>query len=474
MKTTPIKWALLCCLAVAMGACKSGSSSNSGDTSTKPLLAAFNAAPDMPDVTFLRVEEVWSSIAYGIATGYRSVDADTYNLNFDALLPGDQTGACAGDVNKNGVKDTNECTRLVTKSVNALQDHEYLVALMGLYGALTAQVYDDALHVFSTTSNNGTGDTNMQVQFFNWSSNLGTFDVYLEPPGTNLSVTQVKATLAPGEEYNGLVEQGTYVLTLTPVGQPDNPFYLSQNFDVAKQTRVAFGILDGTNESTSNVKVARFRDQGGDLPDRRLQTLLRTSHVAPKTGNVDIYAQEDYTAPLFANLGLNQTSPYTVIDPSLLNPLELDVTPAGNVGVLLDRELEYLTSGSRTTVFLVDTANGQLKGLLAYDGARRIAPYAELQLVNSLTQNLDYYVIPHNNHVYTSSVTQALGSSSIGGYQQFAPGAYDVYMMRTGTTSIVFGPQEVQMNGGGLYTIVGVPTADITHAAILQLGDFLN
>jgi hypothetical protein len=33
-------------------------------------------------------------------------------------------------------------------------------------------------------------------------------DVYLEPPSTNLSVTQVKATLEPGDEFNGLVDSG--------------------------------------------------------------------------------------------------------------------------------------------------------------------------------------------------------------------------------------------------------------------------
>jgi len=49
-----------------------------------------------------------------------------------------------------------------------------------------------------------------------------------------------------------------------------------------------------------------------------------------------------------------------------------------------------------------------------------------------------------------------------------------VYLMRSGTSTIVFGPQQVQLSGGGLYTLVGVPTADITRADILPLGDFQN
>ena len=94
--------------------------------------------------------------------------------------------------------------------------------------------------------------------------------------------------------------------------------------------------------------------------------------------------------------------------------------------------------------------------------------------MNTLTQNLDFYVIPHDNNVFTSTVTSALSASSIGGSQLFAPGDYDVFLMRTGTTTIVYGPQEVHMAGGGLYTIVGVPTADISRADTLQLGDFQN
>jgi hypothetical protein len=165
---------------------------------------------------------------------------------------------------------------------------------------------------------------------------------------------------------------------------------------------------------------------------------------------------------LFANLALRQTSAYTLIDPTSLSPLEIDVTPAGNVGVLLERQQLSLSIGSFSTLFLVNGANGTLNGLLAVDTARRIAPFAQVRLVNSLTQNLDYYVVPHNNNVFTSTPTEALSAASIGASTLFAPGDYDIVLMRSGTSTIVFGPQEVQMAGGGLYTLVGVPTADIT------------
>jgi len=461
--------------AVLVGFAISGCSKShgSGNGSVKPLLAAFNAASDMPDVTFLRVEEVWSSMPFASGTAYRSVDPDTYTVNFDSLLPGDATTSCQGDVNKNGVKDTNECTRVATESVNVVNGHEYLAALTGKYGALAVRVYDDTPHVFDNITTDGNGvDTNLQVQIFNWSSTLGPVDVYLEPPGANLSVTQVKATLQPGDEYNGLVDSGDYVLTITPVGNPSSPVYTSDNVTLSQQTRVGFGIFDGTSDTTSAVRVTRFRDQGGDLLDRRQPTLLRAANVAPSVGTVDIYAQEDYTHALFSALALNQETQYVTLDPTWLAMLELDVTPTGNVGVLLKRDELSFTKGQRTTYFLAQTSTGAFNSLTGVDATRRLAPYAQLRTVNSFGSSLDFYIIPHGNNVFTSTINESLSTASVGVSQQFAPGSFDIIIAKSGTDTFVYGPQQVTLAGGGIYTIVAVPTDQASRANVLMLDDF--
>jgi len=465
------------CMATALVALATAGCSKShgnGNGATKPLLAAINAADDMPDVTFLRVEEVWQSMAFTSGTAFRSVDPDTYVLNFDALLPGDQTTSCQGDINKNGVKDTNECTRLVSQSVNVVDGHEYLAALTGKYGALAVRVYDDVPHVFNTVATNNTPiDTNLQVQIFNWSNALGAVDVYLEPPGTNLSVTQVKATLQPGDEYNGLIATaGDYVLTITPPGNPNAPVYTSDNVTLSEQTRVGFGIYDGTSDTTSAVRVTRFRDQGGDLLDRRQPTLLRAANVSPAVGTVDIYAQEDYTQAIFTALALNQETPYLTLDPTWLTLLELDVTPTGNVGVLLKRDELSFTKGQRTTYFLAQTSAGAFNSLTGIDQTRRLGPYAQLRSVNSFGSSLDFYIIPHGNNVFTSTINQTLSTASVGASEQFAPGDFDIIIAKSGTDTFVYGPQQVTLAGGGIYTIVAVPTDQLSRANVLLLDDF--
>jgi len=466
-----LAWPFFILATVAMVGCNG--SHSGGEGAARPVLAAFNAVPDLPPATFLREEEVWASIDYGVATDFRSVGADQYDLNFEVRLPGDETTSCQGDVDKDDVKDTNECTRIATQSVNLLGGHEYIVAFLGTYGSTAVRLYDDTPHEFDTSTTDGDGvDENLQVQFFNWSTKLGTFDVYLEPPGTNLSATQVKAALAAGDEYSGLPNGGTYVLTLTAVGNPNAPIYTSETFTLTKQTRVGFAILDGTNESSSVVKVSRFRDQGGDLLDRRVKTFMRVSNVAPDAGNFDIYAEGDYTTPLITNLALKQTSSYLELDPTVLSDLEIDVTPTGNVGVLLTREQTALTKGERATFFLVKTSTGNLDGLKATDSTRRLAPYAQLRLVSSLALSLDFYVVPHGNNVYTSSPTESLFGTSIGATQWFEPGAYDLVIARASTDSFVYGPLEISMTGGGIYTIAAVPTVQTTRADVLLLDDF--
>lgn len=476
-----VLWRSLCVATVSAawlcGCSSSGSSS--GSSSQRPLLAAFNAVPDMAEITFLREEEVWSALEYGRATEFRGVDADQYDVNFDARLPGDETTTCGGDLDLDGTKDDNECTRLQSLSINVLADHEYVVALFGDYENLNIQVYDKLIHVFDTEDVSEDGDpedTNTEVQFFHWSQQLGPVDVYLEPPGTNLSAAQPKGSLELGEEFHALVEQGVYVLSLTPVGEPSTSLYTSETFSLSKQTRVGFAILAPSGGTTSAVKVSRFRDQGGDLLGRRATTELRLAHAAVDTGNVDVFAQEDYSEPFVADLAYQQTSEYSTVNPAVLvDGLQLDITPAGNPGVLLARERTGLSEGTRATFFLLKPTTGSaLDGLLVQDRFRRLAHYAEVRPINGAGSSLDMYVIPRGNNVYTSSPTVTLSAGSSGSIVLREAGSYDVWIARAGTDTHVYGPHRIELAARRAYTIVAVPTADAWHVDAIYLDEFAD
>jgi hypothetical protein len=476
-KVSVWRWLWLAPIGVAAltGCGSSGSSDSSGE---RPVLAAFNAVPDVAEITFLREEEVWSALEYGRATSFNSVDADQYDVNFDARLPGDEATTCEGDIDGDDIKDDDECTRLSSTSINVVNDHEYVMGMFGRFENVRVQVYDKPIHEFDIEETDEDGDpedTNMEVQFLHWSGALGPVDIYLEPPGTNLSAVQVKAALDTGEEFHGLVEQGDYVLSLTPVAEPSAPLYTSESFTLSKQTRVAFAILEAGGDTTSSIKVSRFRDQGGDLFERRVTTQLRLGHVAVDAGNVDVFAQEDYSEPFVADLAYRELSDYSTVDPTVLaDGLQLDITPAGNPGVLLAREQTRLSEGTRATFFLISPTSSTLDGLQVQDRFRRLAHYAEVRSINGTGASLDFYIIPSGDNVFSSTPTDTLSSGSSGSIVLKEPGSYQIVMARSGTDTFVFGPQNVELSATGSYTIVAVPTADAFQTDAVLLDDFTN
>jgi hypothetical protein len=103
---------------------------------------------------------------------------------------------------------------------------------------------------------------------------------------------------------------------------------------------------------------------------------------------------------------------------------------------------------------------------------RRVAPYGQLRFVSSIATSLDFYAVPHGNNIYTSTPVTTLSGGSIGGAVVLDPGSYDVVIARASTDTYLFGPLQVDIAGGGIYTIVAVPTVQTTRADVLLLDDF--
>ncbi|HEY3516805.1 MAG TPA: DUF4397 domain-containing protein [Gammaproteobacteria bacterium] len=297
-------------------------------------------------------------------------------------------------------------------------------------------------------------------------------DLYFERPGTNLSPVQARTTLTSGKEWHGIVPKGDYVITLAPVANPSAAVYTSETFAVQEQTKVAFAIMSGAGEGTSVIRVERFRDQAGALLDRRVQTQLRLANVVREGGTLDIFANEDFTAPLIAGLAERAVSEYVTIPSGSLTDLELDATPAGNPGVLLAREEVDLARGERSTFVLFGSV-GRVDGLRVADPFRRIATHAQLRMINTAAAGLDFFVVRTGSNINTLSPTVNLGSAVATGLQLIDPDTYDIVLTRGGTDDVVFGPKTVELAGGGIYTIVATGRSDLTSADAVLLDDFV-
>ena len=102
-----LRMAFVVTLAATLAACDNGGSSDDSEAPARPLVAGFNAVANMGTITFLREEERWTDLEYGEGTEFRAVGADQYDLNFDSVLPGDETTTCSG-TDGDGVKDEDE------------------------------------------------------------------------------------------------------------------------------------------------------------------------------------------------------------------------------------------------------------------------------------------------------------------------------------------------------------------------------
>ena len=465
---------LVLCAALLIVGCDSSSDDGGDAGEQNPVVGAFNAVSDMSAVTFLREEEEWSSLEFGTGTDFKSVSPDQYDLNFDALLPGDDTTACTGD-DGDDVKDDDECTRIKSVSINALRNQEYAVVLFGQYAAPEILVYDKPRHEFDTKNESADGDPedkNAEVQFFHLALGLGALDVYVEPPGTNLSPVQARGSLSPRGSFTALIDEDDYVLTLTAVADPGTVFFTSETLAIDRQTRVAFAIRDGAGSGTSPVVVTEFRDRSATLLDRNAKTELRIAHVAPLSGNVDTFVGGNFMAPFAANLAFAQISAYRQVAPTSLIDLDVDVTPAGNPGVFLAREEIALTKGERATFFLLGAT--ALDGLKSSDTFRRLATHAQLRMINGAKPTLDFYIVKRGSNIATLSPTSSLAFRSSSGLQQFGPGNYDIVLTKTGTSTIVSGPNPVVLSGSGIYSVVATDTGEATAASMKLLDDFAN
>jgi hypothetical protein len=77
-------------------------------------------------------------------------------------------------------------------------------------------------------------------------------------------------------------------------------------------------------------------------------------------------------------------------------------------------------------------------------------------------------------NVYTSTATTTLGTGSSGDVHLFEPGSYDIFLARALTDTYMYGPLQVELDGSGVYTVVAVPTTDLTRSDVVLLDDFVQ
>lgn len=449
------------------------------DTAQNPIIGAFNAVPDLDTITLFTSDDdeeySWGTLSFG-GNVTSSTSDGTIGLRAEVILPTDDTTACTGDADEDGVKDDDECTEIASTSVSVANDTDYMIALYGNYGNLQFLQFSKPLHVFDTEDEDEDGDAedeNLEVWFFHLAQNLGQVDVYLEAPGTNLSPVQAKGTIAAKETFDGLVDEGTYVVTLTEVGNPENVLFISNSFTLSAQTRVGFAIRDGVDEGTSPVKITLFRDKSTTLTDRYATTELRFAHAVPEGDDIDVYIDNEFEQTFASGLAFENSSDYGEIASSQISNLSVDVTPTANPGIYLARKELDLTQGDRATYYFVGESY-DWNGVKLTDNVRRLATHAKLRLINGSSETYDYYLIDEDENITSLYADETLGFRENSGWVTYNPGTYNLVVALDGTDSIAYSAN-IELEAGGIYSLVTtVNTADPSAADVAYFDDFLS
>lgn len=472
--------AFLLLLSGLLAACSENDSRDNGDdeiNSQRPIIGAFNAVPDLDSITLFTSDDEkeykWRTLLFGGSVTSSTSKGDI-GIRAEVILPSDDTNACAGDINNDGIKNDDECTEIASTSITVANDTDYLVALYGNFGDLDFLEFSKPHHVFDVEDDGSdSAAKELEIWFFHLAQGLGKVDVYIEAPGTPLSPVQVKGTLTAKQTFDGLIDAGKYVITLTEVGNPENVLFISDSFSLNSKTRVGFAIRDGAGEGTSPIKVTLFRDQDKTLTNRYSTTELRFAHAIPESDIVDVYIDNEFENTFTKGLAFETSSNYGSISKSQLTNLSVDVTPTNNPGVYLARKELDLTQGDRSTYYFVGEYY-DWNGVKITDNVRRLATHAKLRIINGSTKTYDYYVVAKDENISSLYADETLSFRENSGWVKYTPGSYNLVVTFDGTDTVVHSTN-IELFANGIYSLVTTKNnSDPNMADVVYFDDFLN
>ena len=402
-----------------------------------------HAAPTTGEIAFRREEREEASLSYAQASGELLFDADRYDFNVDVAETATGTSA-----------------RRVTFSQELVGDNEYLFVLTEVAGLVQPMIFEKP--VFESTSD-------AEVTAVHAASSVGSVDVYLEPPGADLTTAVPLGAVAFGGVLDPATRPaGDYRLTLTESGAASNVMLSSGTVPLGAGGSVAFVIVDGTAESTAPFAVVPAGTIASLLVDRSTQSAFQVVNAAADTAARDVFVDGDFTSPALAALEFATPSPAT---PIAAGAREISVTPAGNPGVV---EVEHEFTAARGLIYtlLIAGEPGGLSVGSAANQAREIAGIARIRFMNGASQvtPLDIFLVPPDTDVTNRPPLFTLQAAGISQRIGATPDDYELVLRDADTDAIVAGPEPLTL-AEGVFTILAVNGATPGTVDIVLLDD---
>jgi hypothetical protein len=395
-------------------------------------VTVIHAAPSYPDLSFLRSQRLEASNAYSQATTL-TFDSDTYTFNIEATF-------LAGS----------EPTRLESFSYDVTSEERYLVVLAEVAGAIKPLVL--AQPYFDVDS------TSTEFRFVNAVENLPEADIYLEPPGTDITTAVARNSLGFLEDVPpATTAPGDYEITLTAPGDPSTVLFRSTSITFTAGDSLRFVIVDGAEKGTAPlyiVAISPASETSAILVDPSLPASVRAINAAADRLPRDLYVNDDFSAPLIGGLEFGAVSPDTTLEPGEVN---ITLTPAGNPSAIEFENPSNLFGSVRYDI-LIGGHSGETAALYVTEDFRSLSGVARFRLLNGVNShdNLQVFLAEPGTDVTTAVPQFVLTSPNWSDRTSFGPGDYELTLRDPDSATVVYGPAPISLAAGGVYTIVAI------------------
>ena len=404
----------------------------------KGEIRGINAISSSPPLSFKIEERTIGQVTF---KGQTSNVYDNLNYTFNFDLPG------FGD---------DEERRLGSAQFDLTADTEHIVAITGTTNAASVAHWQQPRRIWDGS------ESVAGVAFAHVSGKTGPVDMYFDTSGVAPAPGQARASLSFGEfEPATDLPSGSYVITVTPQGDPNTIIHQSAQLNLAPATSYIVTVFDTDASQTSPLGLQLLAGASGSFPapDTSSPISTRLINAAFDSGNVDMYIDQNFSAPLFGNVAFSSDTPRADMHGGSTT---LTFTPTGNPGATL---LQSDTSNSAATVHTYLFA-GQAGNYLVNnleDDPRSIDTFAKLRIMqgSSNVSPADIYIIKSGDDI--TNVFPNFFAISTGGstdYRAFVADTYEIVVTENTSKTILGRLSNVVAAKGSVIEVLVLDTAD--------------
>ncbi|MFT6733739.1 MAG: hypothetical protein ACJAS9_001929 [Polaribacter sp.] len=414
------------------------SSNNDDDEVIDPLVPVamtkiqiVHASPDAPTVDLLLDgAEIAGDVDYKQATGIAEIVAGSHIAEVKAILPDGTTIDAFPAV-------TADLTQDLIYSVLAVNDTENLEALI------------------LTRPDIAVTEGNARVQIVHAAPQAPMVDIYVTAPDADLAQSSVLVTASFKDSLDATeVPVGDYQIRITLAGDVETVVYDSGTITLPSTSDFLIAAIENTGTGDQPVNLLLVSPSGAvELLDAATPAAVRVIHGSADAPAVDIIANDNFAAPLIANLAFTEFAGYVDLAPAIYN---VKVVPTGTeTPAVIDADLD-LAAGIAYNVLATD-ALASIQPLVFTADNRRVATEAKLRIVHGspTAMNVDIYLVAPGTDISTVEPTLAdVAFLAVTDFISVAAGSYDVVVAATGSDTPAIGPATITLANAGIYTAI--------------------